>query len=84
VPAQEAGRELRGFLQKMVKSENSKIGIVTLSLRTDCPSAFKINNFKKRQSSPQIWRPANITVLTKKVRTKKIKETKTQNIKFFT
>ena len=40
--------KLRGFLQKVVKSKNSKIAIVILSLRICGLSVFKVTRFKKK------------------------------------
>ena len=42
-------KKLRGFLQKMVKSKNPKIDIVTQSPKIGDPSVFKINHFKASQ-----------------------------------
>jgi hypothetical protein len=64
-------------------SKNSKIGLVTLSLRTGGTSVFKITRFKRSQSDPQMWRLENRTGTQKQVKSNWF-AAKSQNSNFLT
>jgi hypothetical protein len=71
------------FYKKVAKSVNPKIDIVTLSLRIDGPSVFKMTHFKRSQVRTQIWRLENRTVTQKQVKSN-WSATKTQNSNLLT
>jgi hypothetical protein len=56
--------------KKQLSRKHSKIDIVMHSLRTGCPSLFKITRLKKKKSNPQKLRLDNRKVIHKQVKSK--------------